>query len=91
MRCNETENILGSGIEVLEPGKVPTDYLALLYQLLKPVEVPIRSAVADHLCLGVLPSTAAETHGVKQGSISRQVKRLTQVNDIACQLSRYHL
>ncbi len=79
-----------SGIETLEPGKVPKRYLALLYQLLKLGHTPIREAVVDHLCNGVLQSTAAETYNVKRGSISRQIKRLNYVNGIACELARYH-
>ncbi len=79
-----------SGIETLEPGKVPKRYLALLYQLLKLGHTPIREAVVDHLCNGVLQSTAAETYNVKKGSISRQIRRLNQVNEITCELARYH-
>lgn len=79
-----------SGVETLEPGKVPKGYLTLLYQLLKLGHTPIRQAVVDHLCNGVLQSTAAETYNVKRGSTSRQLKRLNHVNSITCELARYH-
>ncbi len=78
------------GVATLEPGKVPLGYLTRLYQLLKLGHTPIRAAVEDHLCNGVLQSTAAETHHVKRGSISRQVRRLHHVNGIACELAEYH-
>lgn len=78
------------GLETLEPGKVPEGYLTLLYRLLNLGHTPVRAAVVDHLCNGVLQSTAAETHSVKRGSISRQVRRLNHVNGIACELAEYH-
>ena len=89
-RCKDTNNLFGGGVESLEAGNVPGEYLALLFKFLKAADGSVRDAVSDHLCNGVLQSTAAENHDVKQGSISRQVKRLQDVNGIVCELAEYH-
>ena len=89
-RCDKTTNLFAAGVERLEPGRVPREYLTLLFGLLRPSDAVIREAVADHLCDGVLQATAAEKYRVKQGSISRQVNRLKAVNDQVCALAKYH-
>ena len=89
-RCKDTGNLFGKGVESLEPGNVPEEYLTLLFELLKSAESPVRTAVFDHLCSGKLQSTAAEERGVRQGSISRQVRRLQQVNATVSQLAKFH-
>lgn len=86
----QTKGMFSSEVERLDAGSVPREYLTLLYGLLKPAETPVRNAVADHLCDGILQSTAAEKYGVKQGSISRQVSRLQIINEKVCELAKYH-
>ncbi len=88
-RCKETANLFGGGVENLEPGKVPKEYLDLLFSLTKTSE-KVQVAVIDYLCAGISQMSAAEMRGVNQAAISRQVKRLESINKTVCELVKYH-
>lgn len=88
-RCNSTVSFLVDDIENLTPGHVPKAYIEELYEFMRPASAEVKEAVIKHLCDGVLQSTAADEFGVKQGNISRQVKRLTEINEKIFRLKEY--
>ncbi|MGH1472650.1 MAG: hypothetical protein ACRBCS_15825 [Cellvibrionaceae bacterium] len=67
-------------LKELLPGHVTEEYLRRIYLFMRPTSEDMKSAVIDHICLGVTQPEAANKNGVKQGNISRQVKRLKAVN-----------
>lgn len=86
---SQTLNFLVEDIEKMVPGRVPEEYLKELYFFMRPPSENIQKAVFKHLCNGVLQSTAADEYGVKQGNISRQVKRLEEINNKIFGLKKY--
>jgi hypothetical protein len=75
-RCMETIDFVVEDLADFKPGRVPEEYLNGLYYFMRPSSDNVKKAVIKHLCFGALQSTAAEEFEVKQGNISRQVRRL---------------
>lgn len=88
-KCDHTSDFINNGIEEFTPGMIPEDYLEGLYYFMRPVGDNVKSAVVMHLSQGVLQETAAAQFGVKQGNISRQVKRLADINEQFFKLKKY--
>ena len=87
--CDKTNDFIVSGIEDFTPGMVPEDYLEALYFFMRPVSDNVKQAVIKHLSSGVIQENAAEEFGVKQGNISRQVRRLEEINQHIFTLKKY--
>ena len=89
-RCDQTNNIFSAELETLQPGTVPLEYIELLFRLTKSSSIPLRDAVIDHLCNGTTQLDVAPKYSVAQGSVSRLIKRLDEINKVVCELSKYH-
>jgi hypothetical protein len=70
-------------LSVLVAGKVPEEYVNLLYQFgsTHSSGQQLKNAVIKNLCEGMSQGDAAEEFGVKQASISRQIRMLRNTNE----------
>lgn len=58
------------------------DYIHALLKLTKVTSAEVVAATIAHLCDGISQPEAAETHGVKQESIARMVKRIRELDSL---------
>ena len=59
-----------------------SDYIQALLKLTKVTSAEVVAATIAHLCDGISQPEAAETHGVKQESIARMVKRIRELDSL---------
>jgi DNA-binding MarR family transcriptional regulator len=85
-------NTCDEDLEKLVAGKVPEEYLDLLYHFGAEgyINPPVKAAVTKHLCDGISQSEAEQEMGVKQSSISRQIKILQKINQKALRSAWEH-
>ena len=58
------------------------EYIHALLKLTKVTSTEVVAATISHLCDGISQPGAAETHGVKQESIARMVKRIRELDSL---------
>ena len=58
------------------------DYIQALLKLTKVTSAEVVAATISHLCDGISQPEAADTHGVKQESIARLVKRIRELDGL---------
>ena len=58
------------------------EYIHALLKLTKVTSTEVVAATISHLCDGISQPEAADTHGVKQESIARLVKRIRELDKL---------
>lgn len=58
------------------------EYIQALLKLTKVTSTEVVAATIAHLCNGISQPDAADTHGVKQESIARLVKRIRELDSL---------
>ena len=58
------------------------EYIQALLKLTKVTSAEVVAATISHLCDGISQPEAADTHGVKQESISRLVRRIRELDSL---------
>ena len=58
------------------------EYIHALLKLTKVTSAEVVAATIAHLCDGISQPEAAETHGVKQESIARMVRRIRELDSL---------